>query len=115
MAVTITAGTLRERLGIDDTLAGLEESMRLREIVTALVNRYADAPEAIANEAAIRTAAYLRASKPQGLALRKLDLGEAGVTIEVRSAGSALRLSGAAALLSPWRVRRAMAAVEATS
>ena len=34
--------------------------------------------------------------------------GTEDLTDEVRPAGNALRLSGAAALLSPWRVRRAI-------
>ena len=58
---------------------------------------------------------YLHADDPAAKVLRRLEAGDGTVRIEPRSPGSALRLSGAAAVLSPYRVRRAVRAVEATT
>ena len=60
-------------------------------------------PANVLEEACIRTAGWLRDVDP-GFASVSLD----GDNVEYRPAhGSALRNSGAQALLSPWRVRRA--------
>ena len=108
MAVTSTAADLRLALGLADDAAGNVTATRLLAVASALVTRYApDAPDAIANEGAIRTAGYLSADSPELRTLRKLTVGD-GLDIEPRAVGSALRLSGAAALLSSWRVRRAV-------
>ena len=71
----------------------LADATRLRPVAEALVMKHAAAaPEALRDEAAIRVAAYLldRPPSPPGA-------GYANV----------LTNSGAAALLSQWRVRRA--------
>ena len=69
MAVTITAAELAEAVGVDSTTA-----TRLLAVAAALVNRYApDAPHAISNEAAIRTAGWL-AEQPAA-AIRAGDRG----------------------------------------
>ena len=55
MAVTITAAEVAEAVGVDPATA-----TRLLAVVTELVNRFApDAPDAIANEGAIRTTGWL--------------------------------------------------------
>ena len=125
MAV-ITPGELRARLGglaeipaapgEDANDATEREAINTRNMATAnrlhavaldSVNRYAPgAPDTIKTEAIIRTAGYLHADAPGARVMRRLQVGD-NVTIEPRAPGSALRLSGAAALLSPWRVRRA--------
>ena len=74
--------------------------------VTALVDRYAPgAPSEIKNEAAIRPAGYLQVN-PMA-AVSQESLGTKQVSFNT-SQISALRHSGAMALLSPWKVRRAL-------
>lgn len=100
MAVTIDAIQLAGALPADLSLAD-----RLHPVAVALVERYAPkAPEAVQNEAVIRTAGWLSEQPPAGV--RSESLGDE--TYEYAPAMvSALRHSGAMALLSPWRVRRA--------
>ena len=73
------------------------------ETAKALVERYAPAaPEAVANEAALRVIGYLF-DRSAGLVERSSD----GLTVASAPGQiSALRHSGAMALLSPWKVRR---------
>ena len=76
---------------------------RLGPVVAALVERYSSgAPAAVKTEAVIRASGWLNASKP---GLRKV--GISNVDIEYSGGLAALRSSGAMALLSPWKVRRA--------
>ncbi len=73
-------------------------------VTTALVDRFApDAPEPIKDEALIRCAGYL-AEQPRA-ALRSDSVGDI-TTSFTPSSTSALRHSGAMALLSPWKIRR---------
>ncbi len=84
----------------DDTV-----TVRLGATVAALVERYApDAPQPIKCEAVIRTAGWLREAPSYGA--RSESEGEISTTF-TPSATGALRASGAMALLSPWKVRRA--------
>ena len=100
MAVTITEAQLAEALGVNQALAD-----RLRPVAVALVERYAPAaPEAIQNEAAVRCAGWL-ADTPAA-SLQAEQFGDVSVTWAPGQL-SALRHSGAMALLSPWKVRRA--------
>ena len=80
-------------------LTDADEAMRLLMVVCALIDAEApDAPSEIAREAAIRCAGWLRQSS--------VTLGQLS---ELRSHGtSAVRASGARALLGPW-VRRSAA------
>ena len=100
MAVTITAAQLAEAIGTDSATA-----TRLLPVGTELVNRYAPStPDAIANESCVRVCGWL-AEQPAA-AIRSDKIGD----IETDFAPthlSALRHSGAMALLSPWKVRRA--------
>ena len=100
MAVTLTAAELAEAIGTDSTTA-----TRLLAVATELVNRYApDAPGPMANEAVIRSAGWL-AEQPAA-SIRSETVGEITTTY-APTLTSALRYSGAMALLSPWKVRRA--------
>ena len=90
--------TLAAAIGASESVAG-----RLGPVVAALVERYAEhAPDAVKDEAVIRSAGWLNASKP---GLRKVNVSN--IDIEFSVGQSALRLSGSMSLLSPWKVRRA--------
>ena len=100
MAVTITVAELAEAIGTDSTTA-----TRLLAVATALVERYADgAPDAIANEAVIRCAGWL-AEQPAAAITSETE-GDIRTSYAPTAMG-ALRHSGAMALLSPWKIRRA--------
>ena len=100
MAVTITAAELAEAVGVDSTTAA-----RLLAVASELVTRYApDAPAAIQNEAVIRTAGWL-AEQPAAAITGETE-GDIR-TAYAPTMQSALRHSGAMALLSPWKIRRA--------
>ena len=100
MAVTITVPALATALRVNST-----EASRFLATVTALIDRYApDAPDAVSNEAAIRCAGWL--TEQPHAAVRSETIGDIA-TSYAPSMQSALRHSGAMALLSPWRVRRA--------
>ena len=104
MAVTLTATDLAVALAVNQVLAD-----RLHPVAVALVERYAsDAPEAVANEAAVRTAGWL-AESPHG-PIRSETTGDVRTSFDGARASSALRHSGAMGLLSPWKVRRGGAA-----
>ena len=99
MAVTLNPADLEAAIGADR-----DGCRRVLPVVVALVDDYApEAPEAVANEAAIRAAGWL-CERPSGGVL-----SEKGAEVETRYSGTmgALRASGAMALLSPWKVRRA--------
>ena len=89
---------LAEACGCSEAVA-----CRLGAVVAALVERYASgAPAAIKTESVIRCAGWLYASKP---GLRKV--GISSLDIEFSGGQSALRNSGAMALLGPFKIRRA--------
>ena len=92
MAVTIIAAELAAALRLGDTEEETAEATRLLAYTTAAVTRHVPvAPDAVHNEAAIRLAGYL------------FDQPYAG---RGASYANALRNSGAAAMLLPWRVHR---------
>ena len=79
----------------------------LRSVAAALVDRYAPgAPEAIANEAAVRAAGYCHEHTLS--AMSELNGGAGNSVAFNTGALSALRHSGGMALLSPFKVRRAL-------
>ena len=91
--------------GVDD-----EQGARLLEVAAAGVDSYVGAgkvPGGVATEAAIRIAAYLKATPGAVGALERLRTGQA-LEYYFRAPGSPLRRSGAMAILSPYRVRRAL-------
>ena len=109
---TPAAATIREALNARN----LKTVTRLRSLCVCLIDTYAPgAPDKVKCEAVIRTAGYLHAYDGTAAVLQQFQVSGAsgsGVDLKFRSAcGSALRCSGAAALLSPWRVRRALRAV----
>ena len=100
MAVTLTAAELAEAVGADSVTAP-----RLLAVATALVTRYAPgAPDAVANEATIRFAGWLHGSPASGV--RSESIGDISTAFSPAMTGG-LRASGAMALLSPWKIRRA--------
>ena len=100
MAITLTASELQAALGIDSATA-----IRLLPVATELVNRFApDAPGVIADEGVVRTAAWLHEAPSGGQTSE--GIGDVSTRWSVASM-SALRHSGAMALLSPWKIRRA--------
>ena len=100
MAVTISAAALAAELGIVEARA-----TQLLAVSSALVLEYAPgAPDALADEAVIRCSGWL-AEQPAA-AVRSEREGEIETSYAVANL-SALRHSGAMALLSRWTVRRA--------
>ena len=95
-----TAVDLAEIIGTDVATAE-----RLLVVATAMADKYsACAPAPIRREAIIRFCGYL-AEAGSG-AVMSLDLGGLKQA-EVTNHASAFRNCGAAALLSPWKIRRA--------
>ena len=84
-----------------------EIAARLGPVAAALVEEYAPgpgAPQAIRDEAVIRTAGWLHGARPRGVTAVKTG----GIDFEFAStAASSLRASGSMALLSRWKIRRA--------
>lgn len=100
MAVTLTAAELAE-----ETSASVDRATRVLAVATEFVSRFApEAPEALQNEAAIRFGGYLLASDFG--AIRKESIGPRDVEY-VTNHAAMFRNSGAAALLTRYRIRRA--------
>ena len=98
-AVTLTAAELAAALRLGDSTEETAEARRLLAYATEAVTKHAPtAPEATANEAVIRLAAYL------------YDQPNAGRGMGYANAG---RNSGAWAILLPYRVHRAGSTAEA--
>lgn len=108
MAVTITAAALAEALGLDATEADeLAEATRLLSVASAIIIKYApDAPDAVQNEAVLRFSGYIHGTSETYGAHLKQDFGAIAIEYPTNH-GLAFRNSGAAALLSPWKVRHA--------
>ena len=99
MAVVITVDELRSALRLGTTAEETTEVTRLLAYATEAVNRNTpSAPDAIHGEAVIRLAAWL------------LDAPTSSANV---SHADALRSSGAAAILLPWRIHRAGSTAEA--
>ena len=93
---------LTEALGISDT-----ECARILPIAKLLVTAYlrgADCPDAIREEAIIRTAGHVQSRGGFGVVEGRIKLSAMQFNLQP-AARSAVRQSGAAALLGPW-VRR---------
>ena len=87
--------------------ADRQATLRLMEVASALVERYAPtAPRPVKNEAVIRCAGFLYGSDYGGIASE--GAADQTVTYAAHPAGgsNAFRRSGAMGLCSPWRVRR---------
>ena len=92
---------------------GIADATRLRAVCLSLIEQYAPgAPDDVKSEALIRTAAYLNTADGSTGALQQIQItGSSGAAVDLKfrsTCSSALRCSGAAALLSPWRKRRAV-------
>ena len=101
MAVTLSAVEVAAATGTKPATA-----TRLLAVATALIEQYGAvaAPEAVQNESALRVAGYLHGQpKPS---IRAESMGSVSVDYAPSRQG-ALRHSGAMALLSPFKVRRA--------
>ena len=91
-------------LGVSDT-----ESARLLPIATELVDAYlrgGEAPEVIREEAIIRTAGHVQSRRGFGAVEGRIKLSAMQFDLQP-AARSAVRQSGAAALLGPWVQRTA--------
>ena len=96
----------RASLSLAVGVSGGDEALldRLGATSSELTERYApSAPQAIKNEAVIRTCGWL-VEQPSA-ALRQIEVGDVTRAYAVTSM-SALRHSGGMALLSPWKIRR---------
>ena len=97
MAVTITVADLQAAIGGPVAVAE-----RVLPVASAIVVRYApDAPDAIANEAVIRVAGWLRDTPSSGILqsrVREREFAQHRATLT-----GALRSSGAMALLRPYK------------
>ena len=98
-ASPLSAADLAAAVGVDDDTAA-----RLLDVANELVERYAPAaPEAVKREAIIRCAGWLHGQPADSV--RSRAVGPMNVS-HAPSMYSALRHSGAMALLSAWKVRR---------
>ena len=103
MAVDITTSQLAQALGVNQALAD-----RLHPVAVALVEKYSPtAPSAVQDEATVRCAGWL-AEQPAA-AITSEATGDIATRYAINNV-SALRHSGAMALLSGWKVRRGGAA-----
>ena len=78
----------------------------LGEVAASVISEYAPgAPQAIKDEAAIRYVGYINQAPPGSI--QKIELKD--ISIEYRQAppASSFQLSGAKALLTRWKIRRA--------
>lgn len=97
MAVTITATDLQAEIR-----GSAERATRLLAVASEIVTRYApNAPDAIANEAAIRVAGWLADTPSAGMVVSRL--GEREYSHLRQTLTSALRSSGAMSLLRPYK------------
>ena len=90
------------------TFLGVEESRanQLIQVAQELTEQYSpDAPTAIKSEAILRISGYLNDREP-GHSRHRTRIGDYE-TETVYTGGGVLLASGAASLLSPWKVRRA--------
>ena len=100
MAVTLTIADLAAAVRLGDSAEELKEVTRLHAYVSEAVDKYApDAPATTANEAAVRLAAQLF-DQP---------------TASRGGYANALRVSGAARILMPYRIHRAGSTADAVA
>ena len=98
----ISADELAAVLGVEADVA-----RRLLAVAQAIVERFAaNAPPAVMNEAIIRLAGWLKASPPGDLV--PTAIGGIDLTWRPGASRNALRNSGAAGLLAPWRKPRGL-------
>ena len=89
--------------------ADAADAERLLGVASAMVERYAPtAPQPAKNEAVIRCAGALAQSDYGGIASESIGDRKVDYTMQPAGGWSPFRRSGAMALLSPWRARRAV-------
>lgn len=105
MGVPLTAVELAAALDLTGPKAA-EDGVRLLALAVELVNieGAGSAPVAVANEALIRTAPHLADRAAVTSKLSRLKVNDYELQFR-QSAASAVRLSGARALLAPWKRR----------
>lgn len=102
MPVTITQTMFANAVGLGHDI---NAANRAFPTVVATVERYApDAPDAVLNEAAVRFGGWLAEAPASGA--RSESTGDISTSFSPAMTGG-FRASGAMALLSPWKVRRA--------
>ena len=112
MAVTIEADALRLKLGLPDptaeeTAAGVDRAAELLAAASAIVQNYAaNAPDAIANEAAFRVAGWLHLRS--AAAPDSVSAGGIRMNWRPMPGRNVLRASGAMGLLAGWHRPRAL-------
>ena len=104
MAVTLTSSELQNILGLDSAAT----AQRLLAVASGVVADYVQEnmtiPAGVEDEAVIRCAGYLNQRPVSGATRQRVG----DLEVEYRNAGmSPLRNSGAMALLSPFKQRRA--------
>ena len=110
MAVTITLDELRAYIetGANDSEANAEYLPGWFEAARVIVERYAPrAPDALLNRAVQMIVGYWVGSSDNTAVTRDMLVEHADIWVDSRRAGNALRFSGAMALLSPFKRRRA--------
>ena len=84
-----------------------ERGGALGEAAAAAVERFApDAPQAARNEAVLRLAGWLLASRARAQRSTRIDILQ--VQYQIPRGSNGFQLSGARELLLPWRTRRAL-------
>ena len=91
-------------VALGDAAAGRDTAIRLGPVASLMVGRYApEAPEEIQDEAVFRVVGWLNEKR---LPYASMKAGSVELRARRRQR-NALRATGSAALLNPWRVRRA--------
>ena len=107
MAVTLTIETAKEILGDADNSPGDYMPSAFAAAVAAVERYTPTAPDAIHNQAVLMTVGYWVSMPHDNPAtLRELD-GDRDIWSDTKRTANALRFSGAMALLSPFKRRRA--------
>ena len=104
-ARTVSIAKLKRRVsGLSS--ADDETISELGEVAASVISEYAPgAPQAVKDEAAIRYVGYI-AQAPPG-AIQKIVLPDIDIEFRQAPPASAFQLSGARALLTRWKIRRA--------
>ncbi len=104
MPVTISPDTLSTEMGVD-----LATAQRLLAVASEIVTRYTPAaPDAILNQAVLMISGWLWGNAASRGGIKSESAGPLRVAYAVHEKNT-LRHSGAMALLSPYKVRRAAA------
>ena len=107
MAVTISEAEVVDVVGVHGS-AGRELLALIYPVVVAAVERYAPlAPSAVANLAVVRMVGHEDLTYPAATVMRFDKQSDKSTLWDPERAAASLRYSGAMALLSPYKRRRA--------